>query len=205
MKRPNILWLMADELRASALGCYGESWAPVATPHIDRLAERGVMFANNFCNSPVCVPSRMSTLTAASPERTGIYFNEGAWKSFPIPVRLKTFPEHFAENGYRTASMGKSHDALAYRTWQEDNHEGSSMHGFGLETNPSELEPIVPLGIPSPVGGRFPSDRVYPPEAVTWNASRRFWKSKFSMMEISIARAISSKIQPSIPISTGIC
>jgi choline-sulfatase len=172
MQRPNILWILADELRASALGCHGESWAPVVTPHLDALAARGVLFSRNYCNSPVCVPSRMSTLTAAPPERTGIYFNEGAWKSFKVPVRLKTFPEHLAEHGYRTASLGKSHDAVAYRSFEEENTEGSSMHGFGLESNPSELEPIVPSGIPSPVGGRFPSDRPYPPEAVTRNAIR---------------------------------
>lgn len=172
MSKPNILWIMADELRASALGCYGESWAPVATPNIDSLAARGVIFGNNFCNSPVCVPSRTSLLTAAPPERTGIYFNEGAWKSFPVPVQLKTFPEHFAEHGYRTATLGKSHYPQSYRPFQEENNSGSSMHGFGLETAPEELQPIVPHGIPSPVGGTFPSDRIYPPEQVTWNAIR---------------------------------
>lgn len=170
MNKPNILWIMADELRASALGCYGESWAPVATPNIDALAARGVVFGNNFCNSPVCVPSRMSILTAAPPERTGIYFNEGAWKSFPAPVRLKTFPELLAEHGYRTATLGKSHYHHSYRPFQEENSSGSSMHGFGLETAPAELQPIVPRGIPSPVGGVFPSDKTYPPEQVTWNA-----------------------------------
>jgi choline-sulfatase len=172
MAKPNIVWIMADELRASALGCYGGSWAPVSTPNIDALAARGVLFTNNFCNSPVCVPSRMSTLTAAPPERTGVYFNEGAWKSFPIPVRLKTFPEHFADHGWRTATLGKSHYAQAYTPWQEEDNAGSSMHGFGLETNPAALEPIVPKGIPSPVGGRFPSEKTYPPEQVTWNALR---------------------------------
>jgi choline-sulfatase len=172
MVKPNILWLMADELRASALGCYGGSWAPVATPNIDALAARGVLFGNNFCNSPVCVPSRMSTLTAAPPERNGVYFNEGAWKSFPVPVRLKTFTEHFAEHGWRTATLGKSHYALAYAPWQEEDNAGSSMHGFGLETDAAALRPIIPSGIPSPVGGTFPSDRPYPPEQVTWNALR---------------------------------
>src|SRR5690606_11707192 len=99
-----------------------------------------------------------------------IYFNEGAWRSFPVPVRLQTFPEHFAAHGYRTATLGKSHYAHAYTPWQEDNPEGASMHGFGLETDPVPLQPIVPRGIPSPVGGVFPPDRVYPPEAVTRNA-----------------------------------
>ncbi len=172
MRRPNILWIMADELRASALGCYGESWAPVATPNIDALAERGTLFTRNFCNSPACVPSRMSILTAAPPERTGVYFNEGAWRTFPVPVRLNTFPEHFAAHGWRVASFGKSHHAQAYRPWPEEDNAGSSMHGFGLETDPAPLEPIVPKGIPSPVGGVFPSDKVFPPEKVTRNALR---------------------------------
>lgn len=195
MDKPNILWIMADELRASALGCYGSSWAPVATPNIDALAARGVLFENNFCNSPVCVPSRMSQLTAAPPERTGIYFNEGAWKSFPIPVRLKTFPEHFAAHGYRTATLGKSHYAQAYTPWQEDNGEGASMHGFGLETDPEELQPIVPSGIPSPVGGVFPSNRVYPPEAVTRNALR--WLSEHGTQPFLLRV---SYLQPHTPV-----
>lgn len=172
MRKPNILWLMADELRASALACHGGSWAPVATPNLDALAARGVLFGNNFCNSPVCVPSRTSTLTASPPERNGVYFNEGAWKSFPLPVRLKTFPEHFAEHGWRTATLGKSHYAAGYAPWQEEDHAGSSMHGFGLETDAAALQPIVPAGIPSPVGGTFPSGRLYPPEQITWNALR---------------------------------
>ena len=114
MRPPNILWIMADELRPSALGCYGESWASVWTPNIDRIAAEGVMFGHNFCNSPACVPSRISMLTGAAPERTGIYSNEGAWTSFPVPVRLKTFPEHFAANGFAVASVGKSHHSQAY-------------------------------------------------------------------------------------------
>ncbi len=196
MSRPNILWIMSDELRASALGCYGESWAPVATPNIDALAARGVTFTNNFCNSPVCVPSRMSILTAAAPERTGVYFNEGAWKSFPVPVRLKTFPEHFADHGYRTATLGKSHYALAYTPWQEEDNAGSSMHGFGLETDPAALQPIVPPGIPSPVGGTFPSDRRYPPEQVTWNALR--WLAEADREQPFLLRV--SYLQPHTPV-----
>src|SRR5690606_22237857 len=170
MPRPNILWIMADELRSSALGCYGGSWSRVWTPNIDSLADRGVLFENSFCNSPACVPSRVSLLTASSPEATGIYSNEGSWQSYPLPVRLDTFPEHFARQGYRVASVGKSHHGPHYKPWPEENHEGSSMHGFGLDADATPFAPIVPRGIPSPVGGVFPDDRPYPPEAVTRNA-----------------------------------
>lgn len=196
MPRPNILWIMADELRASALACYGQAWAPVITPNIDALASKGVLFANNFCNSPVCVPSRTSTLTAALPERTGIYFNEGAWKSFPTPVRLPTFPEQFAASGYRTASIGKSHYARTYEPWQHENADGSSMHGFGIETDSAAFELIVPPGIPAPVGGVFPADRPYPPEAVTRNAVE--WLGRAAPDEPFLLRV--SYLQPHTPV-----
>src|SRR5690606_5259999 len=115
MRRPNILWILSDELRTTALGCYGGAWGPVSTPNIDALAASGVLFEQAFCNSPVCVPSRLSMLTGASPERTGVYSNEGSWQSFPLPARLRTFPEHFAECGYAVASVGKSHHHHGYQ------------------------------------------------------------------------------------------
>lgn len=164
---------MADELRASALGCYGAAWgAPVATPRIDRLASEGARFTRHYCNSPACVPSRASMLTALSPERTGIYANEAAWKSYPVPTVPRTFPQHFADAGYRTASVGKAHLPAGYAAWQHDDGAGSGMDIFTEAVPAAALEAIVPRGIPSPVGGRFPSDRSYPPQVVTDNALR---------------------------------
>lgn len=168
--RPNVLWIFADELRADALGCYGGGLGPVHTPNIDRLATTGTLFRNQFCNSPVCVPSRTSILTATHPQENGVHSNEGAWASFPLPVRLDTFPELFARHGWRTASIGKSHVPRGYRPWQEERHDGSSMHEFGLDRDPASRAPIVPDGIPSPVGGVFPDREFFPPEAVTINA-----------------------------------
>ncbi len=60
-QRPNILWIMLDDGRADAVGCYGKKWAK--TPHLDRLAERGVRFATAVVQNPVCVPSRKSMKT----------------------------------------------------------------------------------------------------------------------------------------------
>jgi arylsulfatase A-like enzyme len=57
-KQPNILWIMMDDGRADAVGCYGRSWAK--TPNMDRLASRGVRFETAIVQNPVCVPSRKS-------------------------------------------------------------------------------------------------------------------------------------------------
>ncbi|MCL4189085.1 MAG: sulfatase-like hydrolase/transferase [Rhodobacteraceae bacterium] len=170
MVRRNILWILADELRASALSCYGGAWGPVSTPHIDRLAAGGTLFGRHYANSPVCVPARTSFLTGRAPERTGVYFNEGAWPSFPLPVRHLTFPEHLAAHGWRTASFGKAHLHAAYRPWQECDETGSGMGDFAALVPADRLQAIVPAGIPSPVGGVFPDDLPYPAEAVTRNA-----------------------------------
>ncbi|MCP4753891.1 MAG: sulfatase-like hydrolase/transferase [Proteobacteria bacterium] len=69
MKKPNIVWIYCDELRTDALGCYGNPYMDQQTPRIDSIAETGVQFENCFCNSPVRVPSRMSTLTGIKDER----------------------------------------------------------------------------------------------------------------------------------------
>ncbi|MBN1818137.1 MAG: sulfatase-like hydrolase/transferase [Sedimentisphaerales bacterium] len=60
-RRPNILWIMMDDGRSDALGCYGKPWA--RTPHMDRLACEGIRFEAAIVQNPVCVPSRKSMKT----------------------------------------------------------------------------------------------------------------------------------------------
>lgn len=69
-KRPNILWIMMDDARADALGCYGRSWA--ATPHMDALAAAGVRFETAIVQNPVCVPSRKSMKSGHYPHTFGL-------------------------------------------------------------------------------------------------------------------------------------
>lgn len=59
--RPNLLIIMSDEHAPMFSGTYGHPL--VQTPHMDRLAEGGVLFENAYCNTPLCVPSRMSFMT----------------------------------------------------------------------------------------------------------------------------------------------
>jgi arylsulfatase A-like enzyme len=69
-RRPNILWIMMDDGRADAIGCYGRAWA--RTPHMDALAAKGVRFETAIVQNPVCVPSRISMKSGHYPHTFGV-------------------------------------------------------------------------------------------------------------------------------------
>lgn len=125
--QPDILWITCDQLRADALGCYGESRAVAChTPNIDRIAAMGVRFDNCYCNSPVCCPSRTSTLTGLPPEATGVFHNEA--RSRPFDASIQTFPQRFAACGYATANFGRMDVPRALRpvVWQHHDPRGAT-------------------------------------------------------------------------------
>ncbi len=192
--QPNILWIYCDELRTDALGCYGNPYAKMQTPHIDWLAQSGVRFDNCFCNSPVCVASRTATLTALYPEQTGIYHNEAVWPHYRFDDPPLTFPALFAQHGYRTANFGKVHVPASLDVWQHSDTSGSGMAEFYEEVDSASLQIIRPPGIPAAVGGVYPADRPYPPAKVTANALR--WMADAD--EPFLARI--SLLQPHTPV-----
>lgn len=101
--RPNILLIMADELRADALGCYGNRVC--RTPNLDALAASGVRFANAFTPNPICVPARATITTGNySHVATGTKNNTGL-----IHDNQPKIAEHFGAQGYRTYACGKLH------------------------------------------------------------------------------------------------
>ena len=98
----NILFIMADQLRADYLSCYGHPY--LETPNLDALASKGVRFERAYVQSPVCGPSRMSFYTG----RTA--FSHGAtWNFVPLPVGEVTLGDYLGAQGIRTALVGKSH------------------------------------------------------------------------------------------------
>ncbi len=173
--RPNIVWFYCDELRTDALGCYGHATLRLHTPNIDRLAGQGVRFANHFCTSPVCVPSRVATLTGRYPEDTGVYNNEAAWAGFRLPKPVVTFPHVFAQAGYRTANFGKIHVAHGMYPneapgliFQHHDGTGGDM-GFWVKLGEKAVQMIRSPG-GGMNGGVFPDDVPYPPDEVTSRA-----------------------------------
>src|SRR3712207_923828 len=79
--RPNVLFLAIDDLN-DWVGCLG-GHPDVKTPHIDRLAKRGVLFTRAYCAAPVCNPSRTALMTGLRPSTTGVYENRHPWRQAP--------------------------------------------------------------------------------------------------------------------------
>ena len=100
--RPNILLIAVDDLR-DTLGCYGN--AMVKTPHIDRLAARGVRFERAYVQYPVCNASRTSFLTGLRPDQTGVTDNATLMRD-KLPD-VVTFPQLLKEHGWHSAAFGK--------------------------------------------------------------------------------------------------
>lgn len=100
--KPNVLFILCDDLRPAALGCYGSKH--VKTPHIDRLAGEGVLFSNTFCTTSLCSPSRASILGGLYAHTHGVTDNFTEY-----PDAMPTFPGILHDNGYSTAYFGKYH------------------------------------------------------------------------------------------------
>src|SRR5450631_970984 len=93
---------MADQLTARALPAYGNAIAK--TPHIDALADHGVVFESFYCNSPLCAPSRFSFLAGRQVSAIGAYDNAAE-----LPAQVPTFAHYLRRAGYRTVLSGKMH------------------------------------------------------------------------------------------------
>ena len=100
--KPNVLFVLCDDLRSDALGCYGSKH--VKTPNIDALARDGVRFANSFCTTSLCSPSRASILTGVFAHRHGVRDN-----FTELPSTLEHWPGRLQRSGYETAYIGKWH------------------------------------------------------------------------------------------------
>lgn len=101
-KKYNVLFIISDDLTATALSCYGNTVCQ--TPNIDRLADKGVRFTRAYCQGTYCGPSRASFLSGYYPHATGTL-------GYTSPRRQigdrATWPQHFKNNGYYTARVSK--------------------------------------------------------------------------------------------------
>ncbi len=102
MKHPNVIVILADQLRRDALGCYGDR--AVRTPQIDRLATQGVRFTHACSSNPVCVPFRFSLMTGECSHSRLV--PAILWRMSP---REHTLADEFNEAGRHTVYVGKWH------------------------------------------------------------------------------------------------
>ena len=100
--RPNILLIMADQLSAQWLGAYGHP--VVQTPHLNALAERGVLFEAAYANCPICAPSRAGMCTGRHVGEIGAYDNGTDFAS-----SIPTFMHHLRRADYEVVLSGKMH------------------------------------------------------------------------------------------------
>ncbi|MHC4994715.1 MAG: sulfatase [Planctomycetota bacterium] len=102
--RPNVLFISVDDMN-DWIGCLGSD--RVATPNIDALAARGVLFTNAHAPAPKCGPSRATILLGRRAPVTGLYSNGHWWRpAYPDAV---TLPRYFKDHGYHVAGGGKVH------------------------------------------------------------------------------------------------
>ena len=155
-RRPNVLFIIADDLTATALSCYGNDVC--RTPNIDRLAASGVRFTRAYCNATYCGPSRASFLSGYYPHATGVL---GYTSPRPAIGERATWPQHFKNAGYYTARVSKiyhmgvpggieegSDGADDPTSWTERfNSPGPEWKAPGtgetLEGNPDGKKPVV--------------------------------------------------------------
>lgn len=127
--RPNVIFVLADDLGWSELGCYGNTFNE--TPHIDQLAAEGMRLADAYAAAPVCSPYRAALLTGQYPARVGIidYLRPS---DPPLSTDHVTIAEVLQQAGYATGMIGKWH-LTGYRYQGAEIEVRPKEHGFDEE------------------------------------------------------------------------
>jgi len=171
--KPNIVYILADDLGYAELGCYGQT--KIKTPHIDRLAREGMRFTQHYCGNAVCAPSRCVLMTGKHPGHAHVRNNRRATLSDelvqrygyeflgqePIPAAEVTIGEILKQKGYATAAIGKW-GLGNFGTTGDPNRQGFDLFfGYNCQAHAHSFYPAylwrngkkVPLDNDPPVPG----------------------------------------------------
>lgn len=102
---PNVLFIISDDLSAETLSCYGARQCK--TPHIDRLAARGIKFNRAYCQFPVCGPSRAALMSGMYPRAVGVVGNGSSGRFTEVLGERPSMSQHFIQQGYYSARVSK--------------------------------------------------------------------------------------------------
>ncbi|CAG8107613.1 unnamed protein product [Penicillium olsonii] len=103
MSKPNIIYIMADQMAAPMLSLHDKE-SVIKTPNLDKLASEGVVFDSAYCNAPLCAPSRFVMVSGQLPSKIGAYDNAA-----DLPADTPTYAHYLRREGYHTALAGKMH------------------------------------------------------------------------------------------------
>ena len=168
--RPNIVFILADDLGWADLGCYGSKF--YETPHLDSLAKQGMRFTDAYAACNVCSPTRASILTgkyparlhltdwlSGRPDRPDQKLNRPQFQMF-LPLEEVTLAEALKDAGYQTAFIGKWHLGESTNYWPE--HQGFDVNigGCGAGHPPSYFSPYHIPNLPDGPKGEYLNDRL---------------------------------------------
>lgn len=137
MKKTNVLMIMSDQHNRKVLGCYGNPL--VKTPNLDRLAARGTLFTDAYCNSPICVPSRASFATGRYVHQIRYWDNAD-----PYDGRLPAWGHRLMARGHRVTSIGKLH----YRETLDPNGFDEEILPMHVVDGTGDLLGLIRDGLP---------------------------------------------------------
>jgi arylsulfatase A-like enzyme len=126
-QKPNIIYILADDLGYGDLGCYGQEL--IKTPHIDNLADEGMRFTNHYAGSTVCAPSRGALMTGLHTGNAYIRMNGNGLELRNDPEDL-TVGKYLQDGGYHTAMIGKSSTGCDTKPGQANNKGFDYFFGY---------------------------------------------------------------------------
>lgn len=111
-QRPNIIYIMSDDMGYGDLGSYGRK--DYATPHLDKLASQGIRFTNAYAAAPLCTPTRAALMTGRYPAKTPVGLIEpltgsGKDTAYGLTTEYPSMASLLKASGYKTAMIGKWH------------------------------------------------------------------------------------------------
>ena len=146
-EKPSVLLINVDDWNDWNEVLQGHPQA--ITPHITRLAERGVTFSNAICASPSCVPSRPALFTGIAPSRSGNISNDnkGGWRFYAGPDAV-TIPKLFSQNGWKSIGIAKNFhkgDEPEFDTYIPPFRTPKELKGVGIKLNSSAIWDIADM------------------------------------------------------------
>lgn len=187
--KPNIVFLLADDLGYGELGCYGQQ--KIRTPNLDRMAAEGIRFTQFYSGAPVCAPSRCVLMTGKHLGHAYIRDNRqaGPEGQEPIPDETVTLAETLKAAGYTTGAMGKwglgppgssgdpnkqgfdlffgyncqghAHNFYPTYLWRNDQHVTLNNPAFRAHQKlPPDADPNDPASYKQYIGSDYAPDRM---------------------------------------------